>query len=114
MIILRWLINALTLLLVSELVPGFSVHSLWTALIAALVIGFLNATVRWVIVFLTLPLNVLTLGFFTFIINALMLWLASSVVKGFDITSFSAAFWAALLLWVISMITSWFLDSAEV
>ena len=113
MIILRWVINALTLLVVAELVPGVSVHSFWTALVAALILGLVNATVRWVLIVLTLPFNILTLGLFTFVINALMLLLVSTVVKGFDITSFGSALIAALVLWAISLITSWFLDSAK-
>lgn len=113
MLILRWIINALTLLVVAELVPGFSVHSFWTALIAALVLGFVNATIRWLLIFLTLPINILTLGLFTLVINALMILLVSSIVKGFDVASFGAALFAALLLWLISLVTNAFLADAQ-
>lgn len=113
MLILRWIINALTLLVVAQLVPGFSIHSFWTALIVALVLGFVNATVRMILIFLTLPITILTLGLFTFVINALMILLVSSVVKGFDVASFTAAFWAAVALWLISLLTNWFLNPSE-
>lgn len=113
MLILRWIINALTLLVVAQIVPGFSVHSFWTALIAALVLGFVNATVRWVLIFLTLPITILTLGAFTLVINAVMILLVSSVVKGFDVASFTAAFLAAVVLWLISLLTNWFLEPAR-
>ncbi len=109
MLILRWIINALCLLIVAQVVPGFSIHSFWTALIAALVLGFVNATVRWVLLILTLPINILTLGLFTLVINALMILLVSTVVKGFDVASFGTAFLAAIILWLISLLTNWFL-----
>ena len=113
MLILRWIINALSLLIVAQVVPGFSIHSFWTALIAALVLGFVNATIRWVLIVLTLPINLLTLGAFTLVINALMILLVRSIVKGFDVASFGAAFLAALLLWLISLATTWFLSGSD-
>ena len=70
MLILRWIINALSLLIVAQLVPGFSIHSFWTALIAALVLGFVNATIRIALIFLTLPITILTLGAFTLVMVA--------------------------------------------
>jgi len=109
MLLLRWFINALSLMIVAEVVPGISVHSFWSALVAALILGLVNATVRWVLILLTLPLNIVTLGLFTFVVNALMLMLVSAVVKGFDITSFAAALTAAIVLWLISLITNWFI-----
>jgi len=104
MIILRWLLNTIVLLLVARLTPGVSFTSLWSALIASLVLGLLNALIRPLIILLTLPINILTLGLFTLVINALMFWLASSIVRGFEIVNFSAAFVAALIYTVIVML----------
>jgi len=109
MLLLRWIINALALILVAHIVPGFTITSFYTALIAALVLGLINATIRWVILVLTLPLNILTLGLFTLVVNAGMILLASSVVKGFTVTGFGPAFMAALALWIISLLTNWFI-----
>lgn len=111
MLILRWLINALALVIVANSIPGFAISSFYTALIVALVLGFVNATIRWVLVVLTLPINVLTLGLFSFVINALMILLVSTIVKGFDVVGFWPAFWAAILLWLISLVSNWFFDS---
>jgi putative membrane protein len=111
MIILRWLFNALALLLVAGLVSGFQVSSIGTALIVALVLGLVNAVIRPVLVILTLPINILTLGLFTFVINALMLLLVSSVVKGFTIDGFGPALEGALILWLISLATNALLNS---
>lgn len=113
MIFLSWLINALTLLVVANLVEGFSVENLYTALIAAFVLGLVNATIRWLLIILTLPINVLTLGLFTFVINALMILLVSTIVKGFDVTGFTPALFAAFWLWLISFLTNWFLRAAD-
>lgn len=104
--LLLWLINALTLLLVANYLPGFEVAGFYAALIAALVLGLVNAIIRPIVILLTLPINLLTLGLFTFIINALMIWIVSTVVKGFEVDSFNTALWAALILWIISFVTN--------
>ena len=101
-LLLRWLISAASVYLVAYIVPGVSIDNAWTALIAALVIGLINALVRPILLFLTLPINILTLGLFTLVINALMFWLASSVVKGFTVVDFRAAFLGALVYWLVS------------
>lgn len=106
MILLRWLINALAVMAAAYLVPGVSVQGFWSALIAALVMGLINALIRPIILILTLPVNILTLGLFTLVINALMFWLASTIVKGFDIQGFWPAFWGALVFWLVSWITN--------
>lgn len=102
MLLFRWLLNALALLLVANLVPGIHVGSLYTALLVALVLGIINAVLRPLLLLLTLPITVLTLGIFALIVNALLFWLASTVVKGFMVDGFVPAFWGALLLWVLS------------
>ncbi len=106
MILLRWLINALALLIISQIVPGFAVASTWSALMAALVLGLVNALIRPIVLLLTLPINLLTLGVFTLVVNALMVLLASSIVKGFEVAGFWPAFWGALLLWLVSLISN--------
>lgn len=105
-LILRWLINAGTLLLLANFLPGMVVSGWYSALIAALIIGLLNAIIRPVLMVLTLPVNILTLGLFTFVINALLFWLASSVVKGFDVDGFGTAFLGALILTLVSWLVS--------
>lgn len=103
-LLLRWILSALSLMLVTYLVPGIAVASFYSALWAALVLGLINALVRPVLILLTLPVNILTLGLFTLVINALLFWLASSVVKGFNVSGFWPAFWGALAISVISWI----------
>ena len=92
-LIAKWLLAACALLLVAYLYTGVQIQSFTSALIAAAVIGLFNALLRPVLVVLTLPVTVITLGLFLFVINALMFWAASGVLDGF----FVAGFWAALL-----------------
>ena len=101
-LLLRWLFSAVSLMLVAYLVPGITVVSFFAALMAALVLGLVNALIRPVLILLTLPVNILTLGLFTLVINALLFWLASSIVKGFYVAGFWPAFWGALVMWLIS------------
>lgn len=110
-IILRWIVNAVALLLVAYIVPGFVLAGLYPALVAALILGLANAIVRPVLLLLTLPINILTLGLFTFVVNALMLWFVATIVKGFDITSFGSALLGAVILWLIGMITNALMDT---
>lgn len=102
--LLHWILNALAIILVSRLVPGFQISGFGAALIAALVVGLINATLGFVIKVITFPLSVLTLGIFWLIINAVMLELASVLVPGFKILSFGAAFWGSIVLSIINMI----------
>jgi putative membrane protein len=104
--ILRLVLNALVLLLVAHLIEGIRVSSFGTALIAALVLGLLNALVKPVLFILTLPINVLTLGLFTFVINAFILWLAAALVPGFAIDRFLTALLAAIVMALINMLIS--------
>jgi len=101
MLLVRWLLNTLVLILVSIIVPGIQFSSFWSALITSAVFGLINALIRPLIIVLTLPINILTLGLFTLIINALMFWLASNIVKGFEVQNFASAFWGALVYWII-------------
>ena len=104
-LLLKWLINALALLGIAYLIRGISVSSFYVALVAALVLGLINALVKPLLILLTLPVNILTLGLFTFVINALLFWFVSTVVKGFSVADFAAAFWGALCLSVVSWLT---------
>ncbi len=90
-LIIRWLLLAASLLLVAHLYSGVTVASFGAAMIAALVLGLLNTLVRPLLVLLTLPVTLLTLGLFLFVINALMFWSAAHVLSGFGVTSFGAA-----------------------
>lgn len=109
-LLLRWLLNALALLIVTRLVPGFYIRGLATALIAALVIGLLNATLGLLLKILTFPLSVITLGLFFLVINAFILWLASGVVPGYHVSGFIAAFVASLFLSLLSILFDSLLD----
>lgn len=83
-----------------------------SAFFAAIVIGLINAVIRPLALLLSLPINILTLGLFTLVVNALMFWLASSLVPGFVVSGFSAAFWGALVFWIVSWITNGILFEA--
>lgn len=108
-LILRLLINTLALLLATQVLEGVQVDSFYFALIAAIVIGLLNAIIRPVLVILTLPITALTLGLFTFVINALLVWFASSFLEGFEIAGFIPALFVALILWGVGVLTNWFI-----
>jgi len=105
-LLLRWVINAGTLLLLASYLPGISVSGWYTALITALLLGLLNALLKPILVFLTLPVNILTLGLFTFVINALLFWFVATVVKGFAVAGFWSAFFGALIISVINWLIS--------
>ncbi|MFH1366485.1 MAG: phage holin family protein [Patescibacteria group bacterium] len=111
--ILRLVINALIIIGITYLVPGISVSSFYTALLVAVILGLVNAIIRPIIILLTLPVNILTLGLFTLVINALLFWFVSTVVKGFTVEGFTPAFWGALLLWLGSWVTNGFVRSIK-
>jgi putative membrane protein len=106
-LIVNWILSAIALLIVAYVVPGFHVSSFLAALVAAAVIGIINATVGFFLKVVTFPLTILTLGIFWIIVNALMLELASMLVHGFAIQSFFSAFLGAILLSLINMIFHW-------
>lgn len=103
-ILIQWIISAAGLLIVTHVLPGFVVDGIGAALLAAVVIGLINATIGLFLKIITIPLSILTFGIFLLVINALMLMLASSVVPGFHISGFWTAFFGALVLAIISMI----------
>jgi putative membrane protein len=105
--LLHWVISALAVWVTSRVVPGFYVDGASAALIAAIVIGLVNATLGIFFKIITLPLTILTFGLFWFVVNAGMLQLASMFVPGFHIRSFAAAFWGGIVLGLVNMILKW-------
>ena len=107
-LLIRLLASAVTLVALTYYLPGIHVDSWYTAFIADLVLGVVNIIIRPIISLLTLPVNLLTLGLFGLCINALMLWLTSTIVKGFTVAGFWPAFWGALILslvgWLMNML----------
>jgi putative membrane protein len=103
-LILHWILSAIALILVSHLVPGFHVRGLIPALIAAVVIGLLNATLGLFLKIITFPLTILTLGLFLLVVNGLMILLASAVVPGFHVMGLVPAFWGAVVLALLGML----------
>ena len=106
-LLITWLLNALALLIVTYVVPGFEVADFSTALIAALVIGLLNITLGLFLRFITWPLNWLTLGLVYLVVDAIILYFASKLVSGFRIRSFFAAFLGALVLAIVHALIGW-------
>jgi len=109
-IFVKWFIVALALLLAAYLVPGISVASFYTALIVAALLGVANIILKPILVVLTLPINILTLGLFIFVINGFLFWLLSTVVKGFYVEGFLAALLGSLVVSAISYISGELLD----
>jgi putative membrane protein len=109
--IARWIVNAAALLLVAYMYPGVHVTDFWSALIAAIILGLVNAVIRPLLVILTLPATILTLGLFIFVINALLFWFVAEIVRGFAVDGFMAALIGSILYSVITLVTSWLLFS---
>jgi len=105
--LLHWAVTALAVWITSRIVPGFSVDGATAALVAAIVIGFVNATLGLFLKIITLPVTILTLGIFWLVINALMLEVAAWVVPGFHIRSFAAAFWGSIVLTFVNIFLKW-------
>jgi putative membrane protein len=101
-LIIHWIVAALVLLLVGWLIPGIEISGFGVALVAALVIGIINLLIRPIVMLLTLPINILTLGLFALVINALLFALAAWMVPGFEIFSFWSALLGSLLLAILS------------
>jgi len=106
-VLLHWLIATMAVWITSNIVPGFYLENAVAAMIAAPVIGLVNATLGLFLKTITLPLTILTLGIFWLIINAMMLELASVFVPGFHIRSFAGVFWGAIVLSLLNMLLKW-------
>lgn len=101
-LVLTWLLTALALLITDKLIPGITVNNLTTLLIAALVIGLINATIKPFLHLLSLPITILTLGVFALLLNAALLALSAYLVPGFQIAGFWSAFFGAIVLSIVS------------
>ncbi|MEO8101308.1 MAG: phage holin family protein [Betaproteobacteria bacterium] len=112
-LIIRWFINALALMLVAYLYSGVQVTDIIAALIAALVLGLVNALIRPILVLLTLPVTILTLGLFIFIINAFLFWFVAEIVKGFTVSGFMGALIGSIMFSVITIFTSWLISDRK-
>ena len=109
-ILLRWLTTTAAIVATAYLLDGIQVSSFFTAVIAAAVLGILNAFLRPIALLLTLPINILSLGLFTFVINAIMLKIASGIIPGFDVYGFWAAVFGSFLISVISWLLNAFIS----
>jgi putative membrane protein len=109
-LVIRWVINALALVFLSQIMKGIQVDNLVAAFIAAAVLGVINAVLRPILLLITLPLTVLTLGLFALVINGLMLYIAGSVVSGFHVTGFWTSVIGALILTLISWTVNAFIS----
>ena len=103
-LILRWILNAVALMLIPELVSSVKVDSYTAALISAVLLGFVNAIIRPLLILITLPITILTLGLFTLVINALMILLVAWLVKGFKVSGFWTAFFASIFISILSLV----------
>lgn len=113
-LLLHWVLSAIALLVVSHYVRGFQVSGFVTALIAAVVIGFINGTIGMLIKIVTFPFTIITFGIFLLVINAFMLMAAAWILPGFDISGFKPAFWGALVLSLLNMVIRWILKTEKV
>ena len=106
-IILRWLTNACVLLLLAYILPGIQVSGFYAALSAALILGIINAILRPILILLTLPITIITLGLFTFVINGFLFWFAGTIVQGFRVEgALTAILGAAIMALVNGLITA--------
>jgi putative membrane protein len=106
-LLIRWLFLTIAILVAAHLIEGIEVKGFWSALFAAAILGVLNAIFRPILILLTLPITVLTLGLFTFVINAVLIMMVSGVVGGFEVHGF----WSALFGSLVISIVSWLLNS---
>jgi len=113
-LLLNWILSGLAVIIVSRIVPGFVVKGFLAALIAALAIGFVNATLGFFLKVITFPLAVVTLGLFWLIVNAIMLKFAAVFVPGFQVLTFGAAFWGAIALSLVNMALKWIAGTEKV
>jgi putative membrane protein len=103
-VILHWIILTLAVIASQYVVPGIHVDTFLTALVVAAILAFINTIIKPVIGILTLPINILTLGIFSLILNALFFWGVAYVVSGFTVANFAAAFWGSLIVSIINWI----------
>ena len=107
--LIRWLTTALGIGVAAQLLPGIQVDGLWPTIVAALLLGLVNATLRPILLLLTLPLTVLTLGLFALVINGAMLALVASLVKGVHVSGFGSAVLGAVIISLVGTLLTWLL-----
>lgn len=103
----KWLALALAVMFVGWVIPGITISSFWTAMIAAIVIALVNIVIKPILIFLTLPINILTLGIFVLVINALLFMFVAYLIPGVEVDGFWSAFLGALILSLLSIGLSW-------
>lgn len=108
--LLRWLLNILAIILTAALLGPHFELTVWGAIVGSIFLGIVNAVIRPILMVLTLPFNIVTLGLFTLVINGFMLWVTSATVKGFDIHGFGWAILSAVILSLVSFVISFFVD----
>ena len=111
--LIRWLLSALALILTSKVVPGITVDSITALLIAAIVLGLVNAIVKPILVFFTLPLTIVTLGLFLLVVNAITFGLAAWLVPGFSVNGFFPALLGSIVMSILSFLFSMFIHVGE-
>src|SRR5574341_2430101 len=108
--LLRWAVTAISIGVAAQVLPGISVDGPWAAIVAALLLGFVNATLRPILLLLTLPITVLTLGLFALVINGAMLALVASLVKGVHVAGFASAVLGGLVISLMGGLLAWVLQ----
>ncbi len=107
--VIRWAATALAIGVAAQVLPGIQVDGAWAAIVAALLLGLVNATLRPILLLLTLPLTVITLGLFALVVNGAMLALVASVVKGVHVAGFGSAVLGALVISLVGSLITWLL-----
>ena len=102
MFVLKWIGYTLAVMFIAWIIPGITVNGFWSALLVALVLGLINLVIKPLLMFISLPINILTFGLFTLIINAGLMMLAGFITPGFQVNGFWSAFWGALILAIIA------------
>ncbi len=106
-LLIKWVAFALIISFVAWIIPGITIENFWAAMIAAVVIALINAVIKPILIFLTLPINVLTLGVFTLVINAGLFMFAAYLVPGIEVSGFLSAFLGSLLLSILGVAIAW-------
>ena len=101
-LLLKWLIMAVSILVAAKLINGVDVSGAWAAIWSAVFLTFINIIIRPILILITLPINILTLGLFTFVINALLVWFSSSIIQGFGVAGFLPALFFSIVMSIIS------------
>jgi len=108
--LLTWLVTAVALLITANIVPGFGVRNFVSALLASVVIGLVNAVVRPILIVLTLPLTILTLGLFLFVVNAISIWIAGALTPGFTVTGLFPALIGSIVLTLVAGVINFLVE----